>query len=293
MFFEGTGNRYIEGVTKERMMKRGERVRVEEGAVESGMQYSGTFKIEDEYTTYEWEESQRQMEREWYDTEETNQIYTTDASVGLITRLDSTRSTEEKKVPPQKSKSTAENEKWELHQLQTGYRGVLDGMNMGADYVEEEENKLMVIVEDVKPPFLKEDTIFTTQTQSVQVVKDPTSDIAILAKNGSPLLKFLRERNDRSKMRERFWELAGSKLGNILGVNKQENKEAEAEAQVSLKEDGEIDYKAASQYATSINKTTVAVSHFAKTKTIREQREYLPIFEVRNDLLQLILMNKM
>ncbi len=50
------------------------------------------------------------------------------------------------------------------------------------------------------------------------MVKDPTSDIAILAKKGSSVLKKLRETNDRSKMRERFWELAGSKLGNLLKI---------------------------------------------------------------------------
>lgn len=50
------------------------------------------------------------------------------------------------------------------------------------------------------------------------MVKDPTSDIAILAKKGSACLKNLRDKNDRSKMRERFWELAGSKLGNLLKI---------------------------------------------------------------------------
>ncbi len=150
----------------------------------------------------------------------------------------------------------------------------------------------MVIVEDVKPPFLDADTIFTTQTQALQVVKDPTSDIAILAKNGSPKLKCLREQNERSKMREKFWELAGSKLGNILGV-KEETKEVEEEEELKVKEDGEIDYKAGSQYAKSMQKNIVAISHFAKTKTLREQREYLPIFDVKNELLQLILTNKM
>jgi len=54
------------------------------------------------------------------------------------------------------------------------------------------------------------------------VVKDPTSDLALLAKKGSAVVKSLREKNDRSKMRERFWELAGSKLGDLLKVQKTE-----------------------------------------------------------------------
>ena len=42
------------------------------------------------------------------------------------------------------------------------------------------------------------------------MVKDISSDIAVLSKKGSQVLKDLRERNERSKMRERFWELAGT-----------------------------------------------------------------------------------
>jgi pre-mRNA-splicing factor ATP-dependent RNA helicase DHX38/PRP16 len=73
-------------------------------------------------------------------------------------------------------------------------------------------------VHDIKPPFLNGKQVYTSQLNAISVVKDPTSDIAILAKKGSAVLKSLREKNDRSKMRERFWELAGSKLGNLLKV---------------------------------------------------------------------------
>jgi hypothetical protein len=38
-------------------------------------------------------------------------------------------------------------------------------------------------------------------------------------------LRFIRDREDRAAMRERFWELAGSKLGNILKINKDSEKQ--------------------------------------------------------------------
>jgi pre-mRNA-splicing factor ATP-dependent RNA helicase DHX38/PRP16 len=60
--------------------------------------------------------------------------------------------------------------------------------------------------------------VYTSQLNAISVVKDPDSDIAKLAKKGSAVLKNLREKTDRSKMRERFWELAGSKLGNLLKI---------------------------------------------------------------------------
>jgi len=43
---------------------------------------------------------------------------------------------------------------------------------------EEEEKRVILMVHDIKPPFLDGRIVFTTQTSSVQVVRDPTSDFA-------------------------------------------------------------------------------------------------------------------
>ena len=91
-------------------------------------------------------------------------------------------------------------------------------MNVNQELEETGENSVMFHVHVIKPPFLDGKQIYTNQLSQISVVKDPTSDIAILAKKGSACLKNLRDKNDRSKMRERFWELAGSKLGNLLKI---------------------------------------------------------------------------
>jgi pre-mRNA-splicing factor ATP-dependent RNA helicase DHX38/PRP16 len=64
--------------------------------------------------------------------------------------------------------------------------------------------------------------------KAVSVVRDPTSDMAVMARRGSHLLKEIRDLNERSKMRDKFWELAGTKQGNILGVEKKVAEDAEA-----------------------------------------------------------------
>ena len=51
-------------------------------------------------------------------------------------------------------------------------------------------------------------------------------------------------------------------------------------------EDGEIDFKEEAKFSQHLKKGGEAVSDFAKSKTIAEQRQYLPIFSVREDLLQ-------
>ena len=61
----------------------------------------------------------------------------------------------------------------------------------------------MLMVHDLKPPFLDGNTVYTTQTSQIQVVKDPLSDMAILAKKGSAVIKQFRDRNDRSKLKQK------------------------------------------------------------------------------------------
>ncbi len=56
---------------------------------------------------------------------------------------------------------------------------------------------------------------------------------------------------------------------------------------------GEIDYKKSSGFAAHVTKKanqppTSTASEFARTKSIRQQREYLPAFSVRDSLLQTI-----
>lgn len=59
----------------------------------------------------------------------------------------------------------------------------------------------------------------------MQVVREVGSPFALLARAGSKVLREVRERRERAKVREKFWELAGSKIGNLMGVEneKEEN----------------------------------------------------------------------
>ena len=61
----------------------------------------------------------------------------------------------------------------------------------------------MLLVHDLKPPFLDGNTVYTTQSSQIQVVKDPLSDMAILAKKGSVVLKEYREKNERQRVKQK------------------------------------------------------------------------------------------
>ena len=60
-----------------------------------------------------------------------------------------------------------------------------------------------------------------------------------------------------------------------------------AEAEAKAKSGEKEDYKGDSKFASHL-KTSAGVSAFARNRTLREQREYLPAFACREDLLRTI-----
>ena len=57
---------------------------------------------------------------------------------------------------------------------------------------------------------------------SFLISQDPTADIAVLSRKGSMLVRRYREEKERKKAQEKHWDLAGSRLGDILGVKHKE-----------------------------------------------------------------------
>lgn len=66
-----------------------------------------------------------------------------------------------------------------------------------------EENRVMLMVHDLKPPFLDGNTIYTNQIAQIEVVKNTNSDMAILAKKGSVVVKEYRERAEKQKIKNK------------------------------------------------------------------------------------------
>ncbi|KAJ4462024.1 putative Pre-mRNA-splicing factor ATP-dependent RNA helicase PRP16 [Paratrimastix pyriformis] len=198
------------------------------------------------------------------------------------------------------------------------------------DFDDEEENHVQLLVHDFKPPFLDGHMVFTRQQEGVMTVKDPTSDMAVVSRKGSALLRQMREQRDIRKpppphslhhrtasttaqpppphrspspTREiqlipssanRPWEKSGTMLGQIEGVKK-ENEGPKADAadpQDVVRADGTVDFKRTAQFGEHFKKPTAALSHFSRTKTIKQQREFLPIFAVREELLRVLAENQ-
>nr|CAN71460.1 hypothetical protein VITISV_033508 [Vitis vinifera] len=185
------------------------------------------------------------------------------------------------------SQLTADNAQWEDRQLLRS--GAVRGTEVQTEFDDEEERKVILLVHDTKPPFLDGRVVFTKQAEPIMPLKDPTSDMAIISRKGSALVREVHEKQSMNKSRQRFWELAGSKLGDILGVEKTAE-QIDADTAV-VGEEGEVDFKEDAKFAQHLKKDE-AVSEFAKSKTLAEQRQYLPIYSVREELLQVIRENQ-
>ncbi|KAL1312066.1 hypothetical protein HN51_038700 [Arachis hypogaea] len=248
-------------------------------------------------------EMEYDADRAWYDREEGSTMFDGGDNSSLflgdeatfqkkeaelakrLTRRDGTKMSlaQSKKL----SQLTADKAQWEDRQLLRS--GAVRGTEVQTEFDDEEERKVILLVHDTKPPFLDGRVVFTKQAEPIMPIKDPTSDMAIISRKGSTLVREIREKQSSNKSRQRFWELAGSKLGDILGVEKTAE-QIDADT-ATVGEQGEIDFKEEAKFSQHLKKEE-AVSDFAKSKSIAEQRQYLPIFSVRDDLLQVIRENQ-
>ncbi|KAG0248300.1 DEAH-box RNA helicase prp16 [Mortierella polycephala] len=244
----------------------------------------------------EWENEQRQVDREWYSMEETGNAMDDIHNPFAEYEEHDTKKEEElekkqmKKVSARQAQYNKDNEMWETNRMLTS--GVFQRKEVDTDFDDESEARVHLLVHDIKPPFLDGRVVFTKQIEAVQSVKDPTSDMAIFSRKGSALVREKREQAERMKAAPKF-QVAGTALGNVMGLENPEDKanqdaaEAVAKAKVTNDEDDDMDGKGDSQFAAHL-KASEAASAFSKSKTMKEQREFLPAFAVREELMRVI-----
>ena len=90
-------------------------------------------------------------------------------------------------------------------------------LQVETDFENDNDVRVVLLVHDTRPPFLDGRYVFTKQSEPILPLRDSTSDMAVIAKNGSKLVKEIREKKEQNKSRQRFWEMAGSKMGKITG----------------------------------------------------------------------------
>jgi len=195
---------------------------------------------------------------------------------------------QQKKLSIRQAQYNRDNDLWETNRMLTS--GIAQRTSVDTDFEDDSESRVHILIRDLKPPFLDGHVVFTKQLEPVNPIKDPTSDLAIFAHKGSALVRHIREQQERLKGTRKSWEVAGTTIGNIMGVQKPEEQEENSVGQE--KNDENNTYKGESKFADHLKDKSDAVSNFAVSKSIREQREYLPVFSVREQLLEVIRENQ-
>ncbi|VVC94692.1 unnamed protein product [Leptidea sinapis] len=228
----------------------------------------------------EWQEAEKKLDRAWYnmgegETDESDPFAGT-SSEYIAKKEEQIEKKRNRKVSAARQQIDKDNELWERNRMLTS--GVVHSINVNNDLDEESVDRVHLLVHNIVPPFLDGRIVFTKQPEPVIPVKDPTSDMALNARKGSALVKAFREQKERRKAQKKHWKLEGTKIGNIMGVQKEQEE----------LEDGPT--KQAYKYAEHLDNETEpeSKSDFVKKKSITEQRRFLPVFAAREELMQVI-----
>ncbi|KAJ6248878.1 pre-mRNA-splicing factor atp-dependent RNA helicase prp16 [Anaeramoeba flamelloides] len=282
----------------------------------------------------EYQEIELDLERNWYTFDESGSVQEAASGEYANEKLEEKLEIQQTRKLSERTRVHEQNiDRWEENRLMNSGVVRLNSEQSNEDNLREESGpKIRLMVHDLKPPFLDGRVIFTKQLEPVSVVKDRNSDMVKFAKKGSETTKKFRQERDRRKFRQRIWEVAGSKMGNIVGMKKKVKKMGQGnsgttgtgssdkengkeqgivndesvnlfkkdklheeleDADNSVTSEGNVDYKKSSQYSSHLkNSKNVKVSEFARTKTIKEQREFLPIYQSKDDLMNVIRENQ-
>ncbi|KAJ6222038.1 hypothetical protein RDWZM_000583 [Blomia tropicalis] len=168
----------------------------------------------------------RRLDREWYD-EECDQNPFGDMPDEYAQKKEESlkKSRVVQRVSAQQRQINKDNEKWETNRLLLS--GVVSKVGENDDEDEANEGRVHLMVHNIVPPFLDGRIVFTKQPEPVVPVRDPTSDFAILARKGSALVRYHREMKERKRAQKKEWELAGTRLGDIMGIAKPKDEMAD------------------------------------------------------------------
>ncbi|XP_070574858.1 pre-mRNA-splicing factor ATP-dependent RNA helicase PRP16-like [Ptychodera flava] len=239
-------------------------------------------KLENEEDRAAWEDEQKRLDRQWYGMDEG---YDDQNNPFAAMSDEYTKKKEEemqrkvvKRISAQQRQINKDNDRWEMNRMLTS--GVVMQVDNDEELEEDNVARVHLLVHNIVPPFLDGRIVFTKQPEPVIPIKDGTSDMAIVSRKGSVVVRQHREQKERKKAQQKHWELAGTKLGDIMGVKNEDEKDTNKE--------GDVNYKSQQQFAEHMKEKTEASSDFAKQKSLQEQRQYLPIFAVKQELLSII-----
>lgn len=240
------------------------------------------------------EEVEIETERDWYDADDNgesvdfthNELNEFEASVsGDLAQQQRLQ----RKLTARQAQFARDNDRWEQNRMKMVGKGGKVGFDPKADE-DHQSSQIQLILHDALPAFMqptghmaslgslitnsgKSTSSVSREVSVVDPFKDPTSDMAVISRKGSSVVRTMREKKERARLMKTL-EGTNTTLGNLMGKKQQQDEENESKSANSSKEESST--------------TTTSSSEFTRTKSIKEQRQYLPAFACRAELLQLI-----
>lgn len=236
------------------------------------------------------EEVEIETDRDWYDTDDNgesvdfthNELNDYEAFSG-----DSAQQQRlQRKLTARQAQFARDNDIWEQNRLRTVGKSGKNGFDPKVDD-DHQTNQVQLILHDALPSFMQPDgamaslgTLIANPDKSinsstrvasvVDPFKDPTSDMAVISRKGSAVVRTIREKKERARLMKTL-EGANTTLGNLMGKKIQDN--------INEMDNSSIENE---------TPTAQSSSDFTRMKSIKDQRQYLPAFACRSELLQLI-----
>lgn len=254
-------------------------------------------RTDDESLRGQEEADSKVLDRDWYASDELGHAYgdETHNPFGSIENTYADQQREQafaerkaaKRISARAAQRMKDVDAWETNRMLTS--GVAQRADMDMDELDDEEEvRVHLLVHDLRPPFLDGRKVFTKQLEPVPAIRDPQSDMAIFSKKGSLLVKERRLRREREKQAQEATSMAGTALGNVMGVKEEDtDSAAPGNGEPEAKRGDVAPERGSSKFAEHL-KQSEGASAFSKSKTLREQREYLPAFAVREELMRVI-----
>ncbi|QIW95852.1 hypothetical protein AMS68_001370 [Peltaster fructicola] len=233
------------------------------------------------------------LDRDWYNTAEDgaalgDESHNPFGSTEDVTWVDQQREREllekklavRNKVNPKFLQRQRDNDAWETNRLLAS--SIAQTRESHGSFEDDNDDiRVHLLIHELKPPFLDGKTVFTKQLDPISAVRDPQSDMAVFSRKGSKVVKERRQQKERKQQAQEATNVAGTALGNVMGV-KEEDTDSAAPAAPGAEP------KQSNKFSEHMKKQNTGSSDFSRTKSLREQREYLPAFAVREDLLRVI-----
>ena len=266
--------------------------------------FQDTLQNDEDYKAYQRE--QERSEQQWYLGEEADNSLTAVYDEATIVERQS------KRLSAKATERHADASRWEERQLGFGLYTKNERRAFNTNISDDAGPRVALLVRELTPQFINDDKDAQTQIKSsiignensvvrqdiVLPVKDPTCDMAVIARKGSQTVDHYRESRERGKPRARYWE-----LGSNAGAKEKEAAEREAEMQAREEVTNDEDnWKELRKFSTVLQKqkdiktqkknATVSEEPVPTIQSIEEVRRSLPVYSVKKQLMKVIRENQ-